>query len=156
MGQNNSFVYVNVQAPEHVDPEPEGEPSSDSDFEVVAPSPVAPSPARLRNFAFVPSILRQPVRQRPTVAELRDQSVRFFVVWLFPGQDWTGIHWGRGATAWQQFRSYAAVHHSDLTPPAAFRQIRWYRAYGCNHQQLEAAFRREAPAGLALEYYLGR
>ena len=78
---NNNVVVVNVQtgtAAAESEPEAEVELSY---FEVVAEAPVAAPaplvPAPRLNSGFIPVPLGRPILQRPTEAELRNQSIRF-------------------------------------------------------------------------------
>ena len=158
MGNNNT-VIVNVQGVVAPEPEPEAEDEL-SDFEVVAEAPapvVAPLvPAPRLNTGFIPVPLGRPILQRPTGVELRNPSIQLNIVWSVPGYGWPRVHWGLGKAPWNQVRSHAADHLAHLPAPHAFRQIGSHRACGCNHNQLEAAFRREAAPDTSCPYYLWR
>ena len=118
------------------------------------PAPLVPA-LRL-NTGFFPVPLSRPILQRPTDAELWNPGLRFYIVWVVPGYGWPGVHWGLGKAPWNQIRSHAADHLDHLPAATAFREIRWHRAYGCNHRQLEAAFRRETAPDTSCPYYLWR
>ena len=86
-----------------------------------------------------------PVLQSPFPCQLVHRDWRYYVVWEVPGRpDWGGIHYSHRALCWAQLRLQASTARPDLTPAAAFKLIKWYRAYGCSLQQLESAFRRES------------
>ena len=99
-----------------------------------------------------------PVLQVPLHCQLVHRDWRFYVVWDVPGRpDWGGIHYSHHAFCWAQLRLQARLARPDLAPAAAFKLIKWYRAYGCTLLQLEAAFRRESGqvAG-SVNYFLWR
>ena len=173
-------VDVRLQVRIEPEAEPPAEPASsqeeaaaaaeeavDDGFAIVAPTTAdriaaTPAPARpfyrnpeRANFQVV-ALRTLPVLQRPTEIELNSPHLRIYIVWEVPGQNWAGIHWGRGLVPWRQIRSHAAAHLVDLTPDAAFFAIQWRRALGCNHRQLESSFRAEAEQEAECLYFLWR
>ena len=73
-----------------------------------------------------------PVLQVPFSCQLVHRERRFYIVWEVPGRpDWCGIHFSHQALCWAQLRLQASIARPDLTPTLAFKQLRWYRAFGC-------------------------
>ena len=113
--------------------------------------PFLRNPARV-TFQLV--ALRLPALQAPSLVELTNPRLRFYVVWEVPGREWAGIHWGQGLLVWRQLRSHAVDSQPALGSEAAFSTIRWHRCIGCSHDQLQAAYRRESGRQeLALYFY---
>ena len=156
-------------APEREDAASAAEDASD-DWETVSeprPPPIGAAPPApvvryvsrqsLCDAAFRPVPLQYPVEQRPSLNQLLDNRNRVYIVWFVPGQpEWTGIHYGAGTHCWAQLRSWACAAHPELSPTDAFKRLRWIRSLGSNHNQVEAALRRESEGRAVLHYWYWR